>query len=75
MKNLKQLYSELSSRTDFIVDVKGFDSGRGYFISGFQKGMTVIWSYGGGWEHVGIDGKKRMLPSMFVGMKGVKLDG
>ena len=34
MKNLKQLYSELSSRTDFIVDVKGFDGGRGYFISG-----------------------------------------
>lgn len=128
MKNLKKLYKELSERSDFIVDLKGLDGGRGYFISGSQKGMTVIWSYGGGWEHVSIDGKKRMPiweemcqlkdmffeedeccvqyhppkseyvnnipyclhiwkpieqysgklpmpPSMFVGMKGVKLDG
>lgn len=128
MKNLKQLYKELSDRPDFMVDLKGFDGGRGYFVSGSCKGMTVIWSYGGSWEHVSIDGKKRMPtweemcelkdmffnddeccvqyhppkseyvnnipyclhiwkpieqysgkfpmpPSMFVGMKGVKLDG
>lgn len=128
MKNLKHLYKELSERLDFIVDLKGFDGGRGYFINGSCKEMTVIWSYGGGWEHVSIDGKKRMPtweemcrlkdmffeedeccvqyhppkseyvnnipyclhiwkpieqysgklpmpPSMFVGMKGVKLDG
>lgn len=60
MKNLKQLYKELSGRIDFIVDIKGFDGGKGHFIRGSQKGMTVIWSYGGGWEHVSIDGKKRM---------------
>lgn len=60
MKNLKQLYKELGERLDFMVDLKGFDGGRGYFVSGSCKGMTVIWSYGGGWEHVSIDGKKRM---------------
>lgn len=60
MKNLKQLYEELSNRVDFIVDIKGFDGGKRHFIMGSQKGMTVIWSYGGGWEHVSIDGKHRM---------------
>lgn len=60
MKNLKQLYEELSNRLDFIVDIKGFDGRKGHFISGSQKGMTVIWSCGGGWEHVSMDGKKRM---------------
>ena len=34
MKNLKQLYKELSDRLDFMVDLKGFDGGRGYFVSG-----------------------------------------
>lgn len=60
MKNLKQLYEELSNRTDFVMDIKGFDGGKGHFIKGSQKGMTVIWSYAGGWEHVSMDGKKRM---------------
>lgn len=128
MKSLKQLYKELEERADFVVDLIGFDGGRGYFISGSCKGMTVIWSYGVGWEHVSMDGKKRMPtweemcqlkdmffdgdeccvqyhppkneyvnnipyclhiwkpiekysgilpipPSLFVGLKGVKLDG
>ena len=30
------------------------------FTKGSLKNMTVIWSYCGGWEHVSIDGKKRM---------------
>ena len=59
MKNLKQLYEELESRRDFQIMRKGFDGGMGVFTKGSLKNMTVIWSYGGGWEHVSIDGKNR----------------
>ena len=59
MKNLKQLYEELESRRDFQIIRKGFDGGMGVFTKGSLKNMTVIWSYGGGWEHVSIDGKNR----------------
>lgn len=59
MKDLKKLYSELNSRNDFKVVNVSFDGGSGIFVSGTMKRMTVIWSYGGGWEHVSIDGKKR----------------
>ena len=59
MKNLKQLYDELESRRDFQIMRKGFDGGMGVFTKGSLKNMTVIWSYGGGWEHVSIDGKNR----------------
>lgn len=60
MKNLKELYKELSERKDFEIIRTGFDGGMGAFTKGSQKGMTVIWSYGGGWEHISIDGKHRM---------------
>lgn len=60
MKNLNKLYDELQSRKDFKILRTGFDGGMGMFSSGNLQGMTVIWSYGGGWEHVSIDGKKRM---------------
>lgn len=60
MKNLKQLYDDLESRKDFRVIRKGFDGGMGVFTQGSLNKMTVIWSYGGGWEHVSIDGKNRM---------------
>ena len=60
MKNLKQLYEELESRKDFQIIRKGFDGGMGVFTQGSLNKMTVIWSYGGGWEHVSIDGKNRM---------------
>ena len=60
MKNLKQLYDDLESRKDFLVIRKGFDGGMGVFTQGSLNKMTVIWSYGGGWEHVSIDGKNRM---------------
>lgn len=60
MKSLKQLYAELEARTDFKIVCRSFDGGMGLFTKGTMKGMTVIWSYGGGWEHVSIDGKKRM---------------
>lgn len=60
MKTLKDLYKELSDRKDFAILKKGFDGGMGVFTKGSLKGMSVIWSYGGGWEHVSIDGKKRM---------------
>jgi len=59
MKNLKKLYEELENRTDFRILKKGFDGGMGVFTSGTMRKMTVIWSYGGGWEHISIDGKKR----------------
>jgi len=38
----------------------GIDGGMAQFTRGAMKGMTVIFSFGGGWEHVSIDGKKRM---------------
>lgn len=60
MKSLNQLYAELEARTDFTIINRSFDGGMGLFTKGAMKGMTVIWSYGGGWEHVSIDGKKRM---------------
>lgn len=60
MKSINQLYDELSSRNDFEIIRKGFDGGMGRFTKGSQKEMTVIWSFAGGWEHVSIDGKKRM---------------
>lgn len=60
MKSLRQLYTELESRTDFKIISRSFDGGMGLFTKGAMKGMTVIWSYCGGWEHVSIDGKKRM---------------
>ena len=59
MKNLKQLYEALETRRDFQIIKKGFDGGMGVFTKGRLKNMTVIWSYGGGWEHVSIDGKNR----------------
>ena len=60
MKNLKKLYEELSARKDFQIIKQGFDGGAGMFTKGSQKGMTVIWSFGCGWEHISIDGKHRM---------------
>lgn len=60
MKNLKQLYEELEIRKDFQIIRKDFDGGMGVFTKGSLKNMTVIWSYGGGWEHISIDGKNRM---------------
>lgn len=59
MKDLKQLYKELGERKDFRIIRTGFDGGMGEFAKGKQRGMTVIWSYGGGWEHISMDGKKR----------------
>ena len=59
MKILKQLYDELNNRKDFRIIRTDFDGGFGEFKTGTMKGMTVIWSYGGGWEHVSIDGKNR----------------
>lgn len=60
MKPIEQLYEELNSRNDFRILRTGFDGGMGEFFRGSQKGMTVIWSWGGGWEHVSMDGKNRM---------------
>ena len=60
MKNIKKVYEELSARKDFQIVKQGFDGGAGIFTKGSQKGMTVIWSFGGGWEHISIDGKHRM---------------
>ena len=59
MKNLKKLYEELNNRSDFFIVRTGFDGGIGEFVKGSQKGMTVVWSYGGGWEHVSMNGKNR----------------
>lgn len=50
MKSLKQLYAELEARTDFKIISRSFDGGMGLFTKGAMKGMTVIWSYCGGWE-------------------------
>lgn len=60
MKNLEELYTELNIRNDFLILHTGLDGGMGEFTRGNRKGMSVIWSYGGGWEHVSIDGRTRM---------------
>lgn len=60
MKKLDLLYEELEKRKDFEVLRVGFDGGIGVFTKGNLKGMSVIWSFGGGWEHVSMDGRNRM---------------
>jgi len=60
MKNSNQILDDLGNRKDFKILQLAFDGGAGIFIKGNLKGMTVIWSFGGGWEHVSIDGKHRM---------------
>lgn len=60
MKKLDLLYEELEQRKDFEVLRVGFDGGIGVFTKGNLKGMSVIWSFGGGWEHVSMDGRNRM---------------
>ena len=60
MERLEQVYDGLNNRKDLRSIRTGVDGGMGEFTGGSMKGMTVIWSYGGGWEHVSIDGKKRM---------------
>lgn len=60
MKGLNELYENLQNRNDFEIIRTGFDGGMGIFTKGQLKDMTVIWSFGGGWEHVSIDGKRRM---------------
>lgn len=60
MKKLDLLHKELTERNDFNIVRVGFDGGQGVFINGNLKGMSVIWSYGGGWEHVSMDGRHRM---------------
>lgn len=60
MKKLDLLYEELEQRKNFEVLRVGFDGGIGVFTKGNLKGMSVIWSFGGGWEHVSMDGRNRM---------------
>ena len=60
MKNIKELYIELKARNDFKIIKTGFDGGMGIFTKGKMKDMSVIWSFAGGWEHVSINGVKRM---------------
>jgi hypothetical protein len=60
MKSISEITATLNARNDFQIVRTGFDGGMGVFTKGTKKGMTVIWSYAGGWEHVSIDGKKRM---------------
>ena len=58
MKKISEIIESLKNNgIEFEIS---FDGGRGIFKKGSMKGMTVIWSYGGGWEHISIDGKKRM---------------
>ena len=80
MKKISEIIESLKNNgIEFEI---GFDGGRGMFRKGAMKGMTVIWSYGGGWEHVSIDGKKRMptwdemcqLKDMFFKEDGTLLD-
>ena len=59
-KDLKETIEALDGINGFQYEL-GIDGGRGIFHFGKFKGMTVIWSFGGGWEHVSIDGKKRTL--------------
>jgi hypothetical protein len=60
MKSVNDIAATLIARNDFRIVRTGIDGGMGLFTKGAKKGMTVIWSYGGGWEHVSIDGKNRM---------------
>lgn len=59
MKDLTTLQKELETREDFQIKSFDFIGGIGVFIRGPKRGMTVVWSNDGGWEHVSLDGKKR----------------
>lgn len=60
MKDFTTLYKELNERTDFEIMGTNLTGGMGRFIRGPKRRMTVVWSNAFGWEHVSIDGKKRM---------------
>lgn len=60
MKDLRTLYRELEDRPDFEITRTTIDGGMGVFTKGPKKKMTVVWSHAAGWEHVSIDGKRRI---------------
>ncbi|MGL5433773.1 MAG: DUF7694 domain-containing protein [Lachnospiraceae bacterium] len=45
---------ELKNTSNLLICQIGSDGGHGYVHYGSLKNCTVIWSYGGGWEHVSI---------------------
>ena len=58
MRSLEQLY--LQPRLD-VLDV-GIDGGRGYIkLKTSKRSAGVIWSFGGGWEHVSVSLPHRCL--------------
>ena len=59
MKSLE----EIQKSNRLIIAQTGIDGGQGEIHLGMWKG-TVIWSFGGGWEHVSVcPYKKRIVPS------------
>lgn len=39
---------------------KGFDGGAGQiYLAGAKNPLNVVWSFGGGWEHVSVSLRKR----------------
>ena len=55
MRSLK----EINSIKDIEITNITFDGGSGYFSKGSLKDATIVWSYGGGWEHVSVCPKGR----------------
>ena len=53
--------SEILKLDHLIVIKSSFDGGGGeIFLNGLRKEpLTVVWSFGGGWEHVSVSYRKR----------------
>lgn len=50
---------ELKRTPNLQIHETGVDGGYGYIHYGKLKNCSVIWSFGGGWEHVSICPKDR----------------
>lgn len=56
-------FEEIQQSNRLIIAQTGIDGGQGEIHLGMWKGI-VIWSFGGGWEHVSVcPYKKRIVPS------------
>lgn len=52
--------TEITSLDRLKVSQTGYDGGCGeIYFAGQREPMTVVWSFGGGWEHVSVSYRRR----------------
>lgn len=58
MKTVKEMQKAIEEYGGIIVKLT-VDGGAALIHKGSLKGCSVIWSFGGGWEHVSVAGRNR----------------